>query len=92
MTAWADNEQGPACVCGELTTVKILPDGHAILMCLFHTKEAGAVMRLPAEKPECFQPCDPDCDAGPVHCLWAHQPGHKPGRHPQDACPVWACA
>lgn len=32
-------------------------------------------------RPACYDPCDPDCEAGPVHCEWVHQPNHKPGWH-----------
>jgi hypothetical protein len=89
MTTWTENEDGPACACGELTVVKILPGGQPVLMCLFHTREAGAVTRLPPDKPECFQSCDPDCEVGPAHCEWVHTPNHKPGWHSQADCPVW---
>jgi hypothetical protein len=92
MTAWTENEDGPACSCGELTVVKILPDGQPVLLCFFHTREAGAVTPLPETRPECFQPCDKDCEAGPAHCEWVHSPSHKPEWHSQDDCPVWAAA
>jgi hypothetical protein len=88
MTTWTENEDGPVCACGEMTVVKITPDGKPVLMCLLHTKEAGAVTRLPLAKPECIQPCDPDCEAGPAHCDWIHEPNHKPGWHSRDDCPV----
>jgi len=87
---WTENEDGPICVCGEPTVVKIMPDGVPVLLCLFHTRESGAVKRLPADKPACFHPCDPDCEVGPAHCYWIHEPNHKPGWHSQDDCPVWA--
>jgi hypothetical protein len=35
----------------------------------------------------CMQPCDPDCEVGPVHCVWVHQPNHKPGWHSPENCP-----
>jgi hypothetical protein len=35
----------------------------------------------------CMQPCDPDCEVGPVHCYWVHEPNHKPGWHSQEDCP-----
>jgi hypothetical protein len=92
VSAWTANESGPACSCGELTVVKILPDGQPVLLCLFHTREAGAVTRLPADRPECFQPCDPDCEAGPAHCEWVHSPARKPGWHSRDDCPVRTAA
>jgi hypothetical protein len=88
MTGWAENEDGPACVCGELTVVKILPTGQPVLMCLFHTGEAGALTRLPPDKPACIQPCDADCEVGPAHCYWVHELNHKPGWHSQDDCPI----
>jgi hypothetical protein len=31
--------------------VKILPDGRAVLLCLFHTADAGLASPLPAERP-----------------------------------------
>jgi hypothetical protein len=34
--------------------------------------------------------CDADCEAGPVHCIWHHQPRHKRGYHDPDHCDrVW---
>ena len=89
---WAEIEAGPTCACGAPTTVRIMPDGLPALLCFFHTREAGAVIRLPARKPECFQPCDPDCEAGPAHCYWIHEPNHKPGWHSPDDCPVWVAS
>jgi hypothetical protein len=35
----------------------------------------------------CIQPCDPDCEVGPVHCEWVHLPNHKKGWHSQEDCP-----
>lgn len=52
MTGWTENEDGPDCECGSSRIVKITPNGNAVLMCLFHTGEAGAVTGLPAEKPD----------------------------------------
>lgn len=49
---WRENEDGPDCACGEQTVVKILPDGQAILLCFFHTGEAGMYTPLPDERPE----------------------------------------
>lgn len=37
---------------------------------------------------DCIQPCDTDCEAGPVHCIWLHLPRHKQGWHDQDDCPA----
>lgn len=39
---------------------------------------------LPLET--CQQPCDPDCELGPVHCYWAHEPNHKTGWHDSKEC------
>ena len=49
---WRENEDGPECPCGNPAVVKLLPDGSAVLLCLFHTAEAGAITRLPAARPE----------------------------------------
>jgi hypothetical protein len=87
-TGWVDGEDGPVCVCGELTVVRITPDRQPVLTCLFHTREAGAVTWLALDKPGCFQSCDPDCEAGPAHCHWVHEPNHKPGWHSQADCPI----
>lgn len=38
--------------------------------------------------PECIEPCDPDCEVGPVHCVWIHLPNHKPGWHSAEDCPA----
>jgi hypothetical protein len=40
----------------------------------------------PAETVTCPAPCDADCEAGPVHCAWIHQPWHKPGWHSAAQC------
>jgi len=90
LSQWAEIEPGPTCGCGAPTTVRIMPDRLPWLMCFFHTKEAGGIRRLPLDKPACFQPCDPDCEAGPAHCEWIHEPKHRRGWHSQDDCPVWA--
>lgn len=34
-----------------------------------------------------MQPCDPDCEVGPVHCVWIHEPNHKKGWHSPENCP-----
>jgi len=49
--AWTENEDGPDCACGNPTVVKIMPDGKPVLVCFFHTSEAGMVTPLPAERP-----------------------------------------
>lgn len=36
--------------------------------------------------PDCQWPCDPDCELGPVHCMWHHEAGHRAGWHDPDAC------
>jgi hypothetical protein len=51
VTAWAENEDGPDCACGNPTVVKITPGGQPVLMCLFHTAEAGLITVLPLERP-----------------------------------------
>ena len=52
MSGWTENEDGPDCACGNPTVVKIMPGGQVVLMCLFHTREAGAFTYLPPDKPE----------------------------------------
>jgi hypothetical protein len=34
----------------------------------------------------CPDPCDDDCEIGPEHCLWHHQPSHKRGWHDPAEC------
>lgn len=48
---WTENEPGPDCSCGNPTVVKATPDGNFVLLCFFHTAEAGAVTVLPPERP-----------------------------------------
>lgn len=48
---WRENEDGPECSCGNPTVVKLMPDGSAALLCLFHTSEAALFTSLPAERP-----------------------------------------
>jgi hypothetical protein len=40
-----------------------------------------------AALPECAALCDEDCEAGPAHCVWVHEPSHKPGWHGPGECP-----
>lgn len=40
----------------------------------------------------CESRCDNDCELGPVHCKWAHEPNHKDGWHSPDECPVFGPA
>lgn len=51
MTAWVDNEEGPTCVCGGPTMVKVNDLNAPVLLCLFHTADAGVVWSLPGERP-----------------------------------------
>jgi hypothetical protein len=37
--------------------------------------------------PGCVELCDEDCEVGPAHCYWVHEPSHKPGWHRPDECP-----
>lgn len=41
---------------------------------------------------ECEARCDDECELGPVHCRWAHEPDHKPGWHSAQDCPVFGPA
>lgn len=50
MSEWTENEEGPDCVCGGPTMVKLTPEG-PVLVCLFHTAAEGVYSRLPPEKP-----------------------------------------
>lgn len=50
-TGYTENEEGPACSCGGPTIVKKLPDGTPVLMCFFHTRDAGLATPLPPERP-----------------------------------------
>jgi len=49
---WVNNEDGPDCTCGDPTVVKTVATGGAVLICLFHTNEAGVSYRLPDEAPD----------------------------------------
>jgi hypothetical protein len=40
----------------------------------------------------CIDTCDADCENGPVHCTWIHDPSHKPGWHSPEDCPAAAVA
>jgi hypothetical protein len=48
---WRNNEDGPRCECGNPTVVKLLPDGTAIFLCLFHAQGEGLYRKLPAQRP-----------------------------------------
>lgn len=45
-----------------------------------------ACARERAEVQECRMPCDPDCEAGPVHCWNLHRPNSKPDWHNPGFC------
>jgi hypothetical protein len=45
-------EKGPPCFCGCPTWVEPDLGGEATLICIFHTKEAGASFPLPSARPE----------------------------------------
>ena len=51
---WVNNEDGPDCYCGDPTVVKTTEAGSAVLLCLFHNNEAGAIFRLPTDRPDNF--------------------------------------
>jgi hypothetical protein len=55
---WTDGEDGPDCTCGWPRTVKRMPDGGFVLMCFGHTGEAGAIWRLPEERPSNWPEAD----------------------------------
>jgi hypothetical protein len=50
--AWVSNEPGPDCSCGNATVVKQTPDGGFVLLCLFHTADAGLITALPDHRPD----------------------------------------
>ena len=52
MSAWVNNDEGPECFCGNPTVVKTDFKKYAVLLCLFHTREAGSIFALPPEKPD----------------------------------------
>jgi hypothetical protein len=37
--------------------------------------------------PECYMPCDDECEVGKVHCWNVHRPNHKPDWHSTEDCP-----
>lgn len=49
---WVDNEEGPICSCGFETVVKKDAEGTFMLLCFFHTPQAGALFKLPQEAPD----------------------------------------
>ena len=55
MAEWIDNEEGPCCTCTPYgcppTIVKRMANGRYLLVCFFHTPEAGVTWDLPPEKP-----------------------------------------
>lgn len=51
MAEWT-KEKGPRCYCGCATWVEPSWGGAPRLVCIFHTKEAGASFPLPAERPD----------------------------------------
>ena len=44
---WKDKEKGPECFCGMPTFVHVDKDGRADLVCMFHSRDAGAMFPLP---------------------------------------------
>ena len=51
MSDWV-KEKGPRCYCGCPTWVEPDLGGGAVLICIFHTKEAGASFPLPSARPD----------------------------------------
>ena len=50
-------------------------------------KGAGHLIhRAATAEKDCRQPCDADCEIGPVHCWNRHRPNHKPDWHDGAAC------
>jgi hypothetical protein len=50
---WQNNDPGFECSCGAPLLVKVEKGtGEAMLLCLFHTSEAGACFPIPREKPD----------------------------------------
>ena len=35
---------------------------------------------------DCQIACDEDCECGPVHCIYRHEPNHKRGWHDPEKC------
>lgn len=59
LNGWTNNEDGPDCTCGEPTVVKLVEALHsgskrAVLLCLFHSGEAGRIVPLPTQRPANF--------------------------------------
>jgi hypothetical protein len=52
VSGWVDGESGPVCGCGNPTVVTVVSGGVAVLLCLFHYRDAGLVTRLPADRPD----------------------------------------
>lgn len=52
MSAWIIGEEAPDCYCGWPLRVADDGEGGFALMCLGHTREAGAMFKLPSEKPD----------------------------------------
>lgn len=58
---WKRGEYGPRCSCGQPT--HMIPDEDEkvwVALCMFHTYEAGAVIDMPPEKPDDFEPYIPE--------------------------------
>lgn len=53
MRDWIDNEPGPVCHCGSATVVKVNYEG-AVVLCLFHSAEAGMYGQLESIAPDDF--------------------------------------
>lgn len=53
MRLWIENELGPPCGCGMMTSVKKM-EGKFVALCFFHTSEAGAFWPLQQEAPDDF--------------------------------------
>lgn len=44
---------------------------------MFRAMNAARMASATADTEGCWQPCDPDCEVGPVHCEAVHLPSHK---------------
>jgi hypothetical protein len=52
MSVWVNNERGPDCFCGDPTVVKTEGLKKPALLCIFHSRDAGAMFTLPDTRPE----------------------------------------
>lgn len=85
---WKNGEKGPTCFCGMPTAVVINEDSTVNLLCIFHTKLAGATFPLPKKgRPDKWPAMSDDEMSVLVDAGYQEQPDEEPGVYKEITLP-----